>query len=1046
MFSQLLALVDEVAVDTATRGALKDDTTFKGLRDVIKKCNKVLEEMLVRRERRYTLFFRLIQPDDVQDIERIKSWNDKVEKAVGAVTESQSENETDNTDSESDASSIASSSTANSKGGVFARGRQLLPVAGRVRARRATPTPSLRMRAQNKDDKENDSDSGNAGDDGFAASTPVTQNNLAALQRSLHVNDKQGAMPTVLANAVKDDSAKSQLASQQQVKPKDELVDVIRGLRMEKMKNLEAGGQDSDLAALKPDWRPKAEIPSSVPKLPIEYIHRHRLMKQVVSCLLEQTGAGPRDVDEESTDNAFITAITSRHGDKAGNGKTILAVAAIQTVEVRERFSDGIAWIQLGRGPLTERDIRRLYEELYRQLISKDSDLEYDIEDENQDKMDEIPSQGSSFEGSEKNSNSGKGDGNEGTTEESRKQRMAELAEKRRRFQGGDIEGIKEDIGRLLAKKKVLICLDDVWRVEDAKWFIFDNQVLNGQAQKRGRRQNPDEEEYPGRILMTTRTPSLLGPGLVQEVFVRILSEHEAVKLLLSTAGRRPYGGKNSTVFNQAKLIVKGCGNSPLAVRLAGSMLRHSSRSWSLTSPAWTSLIHQCRLNLEEASQLRSFINAVNRVVDLSFFTVADVRTRIALRRCFVAFAMAFRDNDWMLCGKGIPKSVVLRVFKTIISSDEGFKEISTSGILTMLEKLNLIERARHGISSRTAAPKMPMVKKQTTRSSSQDDSDSDWDDEDEGTVNRVQQLFVMHDSLKAVAEEMANRSTPSLSPDVDDFTSFLGKIEEERKISRESSSLWTAPLRFLAQQLVAGNSPLKGGIRDVDAHKLVVSALLNVGDGVGRSGSVSEALRAGEVDMALISGGARMEEYLGAFLPSHLMRCEAFSSAAEILSDSHFIGRRVQSLGIVEATSRQVADLQELRRVAGNVSFTIPSRQIDANAPKKNGGPTAHATPVTTDAKDTETAMVKTDVNSVVRDGSRIIIDEVYRVAHRPDGSIDSLGMAMCLASVGEGLLKSRQPRDAMLRLEEAVGIYRNLLGPFHTYVRKTLPAPLHL
>ena len=1013
-------------MDTATRGALKDDTTFKGLRDVIKKCNKVLEEMLVRRERRYTLFFRLVQPGDQKDVERIKSWNDKVERAVGAVTESQSESEADNTDTESDASSIASNSTASSKGGVFARGRQLLPVAGRVRARRATPTPSLRRRAQNKNDKENDSDSGNAGDDGFAASTPVTHNNLAALQRSLQTNEKQGAgMPTGLANAVKDDPSRSQLAAQQQVKPKDELVDVIRGLRMEKMKNRETGAQDSELAALKPDWRPKAEIPSSVPKLPTEYIHRHRLMKQVVSCLLEQTGAGPRDVDEESSDSAFITAITSRHGDKAGNGKTILAVAAIQTVEVRERFSDGIAWIKLGRGPLAESDIRRLYEELYKQLISRNLDQDDDIDDENPDKMDELPSRGSSFENSDKDAASG-GDGmngNAGSGEDSRKQRMAEIAERRRRFQGGDIEGIKEDIGRLLVGKKVLICLDDVWRVEDAKWFIFDNQILNGQSIKKSRK--PDEDENPGRILMTTRTPSLLGPGLVQEVFVRILSEHEAVKLLLSTAGRRPYGGKNSTVFNQAKLIVKGCGNSPLAVRLAGSMLRHSSRSWSLSSPAWTSLIHQCRLNLEEASQLRSFINAVNRVVDLSFFTVSDVRTRIVLRRCFVAFAIAFRDNDWLLSGHGIPKSVVLRVFKTIISSDEGFKDISTSGILTMLEKLNLIESARHGYSSRTAASRIPLVRRQNTRSSSQDDSDSDWDDEDEGTVNRVQQLFVMHDSLKAVAEEMANRSTPSLSPDADDFTSFLGKIEEERKISRESSSLWTAPLRFLAQQLVAGNSPLKGGIQDVDAHKLVVSALLNVGDGIGRSGSVSEALRAGQVDMSMMSGAARMEEYLGAFLPYHLIRCEAHSSAAEVLSDSHFIGRRVHALGIVEATSRQVADLQELRRVAGNATFAIPSRQAEVISEKKSGG-NAGAEP----------SMMKFDVNSVVRDGSRIIIDEVYRVAHRQDGSIDSLGMAMCLAAVGEGLLKARQPRDAMLRLEEAVGIYRNLLGPFHTYV----------
>jgi hypothetical protein len=357
--SQLLALVDEVAVDTATRGALKDDTTFKGLRDVIKKCNKVLEDMLVRRERRYTLFFRLVMPEDAKDIERIKTWNDRVEKAVGAVTEGHGDGTgtPDATDSESDASSITSASTASSKGSVFSRGRQLLPVAGRVRARRATPTPSLRRRAS---DKENDQDS-NAAEDGFAASTPVTSGNLAALQNSFQGKERQGPIPSGLSVSNSSTSSKQHLAPQPQMAPRDELVDVIRGLRMEKMKNRE-GTQESDLQALKPDWRPKADIPSSVPKLPTEYIHRHRLMKQVVSCMLDQSaGSGPRDTDDELSDSiSVITSITSRHGDKAGNGKTILAVAAIQTVEVRERFSDGIAWIQLGRGPLAEKDIRRL--------------------------------------------------------------------------------------------------------------------------------------------------------------------------------------------------------------------------------------------------------------------------------------------------------------------------------------------------------------------------------------------------------------------------------------------------------------------------------------------------------------------------------------------------------------------------------------------------------------------------------------------------------------------------------------------------------------
>jgi hypothetical protein len=760
--------VDEVAVDTATRGALKDDTTFKGLRDVIKKCNKVLEDLLVRRERRYTLFFRLCEPMDSKEVERIKAWNDKVEKAVGAVTESQSETEESGTDTESDASSIHNPSDASAsssgKGSVFSRGRQMLPVAGRVRARRATPTPTLRRRAnQNQNNIKGGSGNGShesgsqgsAADDGFAVSTPaVTQGNLAALQEALQTNNnktKGGMIPNIngLVGGGASKNNRPELEAQPpQIKPKDELVDVIRGLRLEKIKNREGTPAD-DLAELKPDWRPKADIPSAVPKLPIEYIHRHRLMKQVVSSMLDQQheGGTSQDNNNNMPGVPIITAITSRHGDKAGNGKTILAVAAIQSVEVRERFSDGIAWIVLGRGPLSERDIRRLYEELYRQLIIKGND-HLDDDDDNgslgdMDKRDEIPSRGSSFESNSntENKNNDKSRNKTAQNNQAQKARLVALVEIRRRFQSGDIEGIKEELGRLLSNRKVLICLDDVWKVEDAKWFIFDNQMLNGT--KPPRKVKNTVEAYPSRVLLTTRTPNLLGPGLVNEVFVRILSEHEAVKLLLSTSGRRPYGGKTSAVFNQAKLIVKGCGNSPLAVRLAGSMLRHSNKSWNISSPAWSSLIHQCRLNLEEASQLRSFVNAVIRVVDLSFFTVQDVRTRVALRRCFVAFAMAFRDNDWVLSGKGIPQSVVLRVFRTIISSDPLAKYISEALILDMLEKLNLIERARHGIHTR------PIFRDTNKDNGSESDYEND---ESEPTINSGnQQMFVMHDSVRLV-------------------------------------------------------------------------------------------------------------------------------------------------------------------------------------------------------------------------------------------------------------------------------------------------------
>ena len=237
---QLLALVDEVAIDTATRGALKDDTTFKCLRDVIKKCNKVLEGMLVRRERRYTLFFRLVQASEPKEIAKIKSWNSKVEKAIGSVADSATGNET--SESESDAGSVMSSASessasaaSSSRGGsILSRGRQLLPSAGRVRSRRATPTPTLRNRG-------GASEGSSSAEDGFAAGTPVTKGNLALLQKSMSKEEiENGIKNSIPALMPAPPPNQPQFANTAKaIEPKDELIDVIRGLRTEKIQKRE---------------------------------------------------------------------------------------------------------------------------------------------------------------------------------------------------------------------------------------------------------------------------------------------------------------------------------------------------------------------------------------------------------------------------------------------------------------------------------------------------------------------------------------------------------------------------------------------------------------------------------------------------------------------------------------------------------------------------------------------------------------------------------------------------------------------------------------
>jgi tetratricopeptide (TPR) repeat protein len=732
-------------------------------------------------------------------------------------------------------------------------------------------------------------------------------------------------------------------------------------------------------------------------------------MKQVVSCLLDEAEA-PKSEDGYEM-NTAITCVTSRHGDKAGNGKSTLSVAVIQTVEVRERFADGIAWLKLGRGPLSEHDIRRLYEELYRQLIIKEADVEAGTmtEDNSQSQFQESMA---SFRSE---------------VSEARVDRMVDRVDSARRFQGGDLEGIKEDLARMIVRRNILICLDDVWRVEDVKWFIFETPS-----------HSVPPRESPYKILVTTRIPGLLGNGTVQEVFVRILSEHEAVKLLLSTAGRRPYGGRNSAVFNQSKMIVKGCGNSPLGILLVGSMLRQSSRNWNINSPVWLGVFNQCSLNLEEAAQMRSFKNAFTRIVDMSFFTIDDPYERVALRRCFVLFAMAFRQNDWMLSGRGIPQSVVLKFFETTISAGPSCDDkIDPHSLLEILENLKLIQRARHSVTpptTRTRSDSASVSSHGNANGDKSEKSDSDWDEFDEIPKRKVQQFYTMHDSLKAVAEKMAERHLPCFTPADDQFTFYADKISEESKIVSGDTPSWPSPLRFLFQQLKPEtNTRESKQLTEEQVHELVATSLVGGGDGKALSkSSISEAMRANQISMQQLEGGGKFEEYAMAFLPEHLMHARAHSSAAELLVNTDFVCRRVFVLGIIEATSRQVADILDLRSSAGKGVGKKPTPNESVSSPQSQK-PGAKG-----DANDGDST-VTFDVDSTVCDASRVIVDEVYKVTNSM-GSSDSLGMATCLATVGECLLKCRQPRDAMLRLEEAVSIYRGVLGPYHVYVAHAL------
>lgn len=1038
----LLAVVDEVALDTATRGALKEDSKFKVLRDTIKKCNKsVLETMLVRRERKYTLFYRLVSPNDEKEIAAMKKWNSKVEKALGAVTEPSDGSASGGEHSDDEYSTVSgNSSSSNSKSNkakkmpspsIFItsakssssdnRGRaSTLPAAGKVRARRATPTPRLRQQNLISD---GDSTDGSAAEDGFNVTTRPASKSGLLLPQQLATGEQQFVPGTQHGNS---------LSFVKPVKAKDELVDVIRGIKVEKdiLKKNEGGRNDP--ADLKPNWIPKADIPATVPKLAPEYIHRHRLMKQAVNSLLGSTGADsdPSEEPIKQSDNCFITSITSRHSDKVGNGKTTLAVAAIQTVEVRERFSDGIAWIKLGKKALTEKDIRSLYENIYEQLFSKPAKASESTPLVESDIANGVIT-------TKSNGTSANKIKNESTGETGLPLSSPTVHNNRNRFQFGELEGIREDLSEMICNKKILLCLDDVWRAEDACWFLFVQRDVNAKAtRRRGDAQKENEErssepkktEHHFKVLITTRFSALLGPGMAQEVFVRILTEHEAVKLLIAASGKRAQGGKSCAVVSEAKTVVKGCGNSPLAIKVAGGLLRKNDR-WTLYSTEWKLLVSLSKSCLTEATQLRSFSKAFGRIVDLCFSSLEDKSERAALRRCFVMFAVIF-DSDISAWGRCIPENVVLGLFSTIQAvkpfapDNSDAQMMSPSHLLHTLEKMNLLEKTRI-TSCETDSCYEQSVALDTTNQN-REQKTVVW------SKKKVNEFvgYCMHDAIAEIAHEMSERNTPSFAPPDECPEEQLG-------------SNWSTPLRTAAKYLVqiAQRLDHKNASMAVNQFHVFIVASLTGGWTVNSGKPLISSIQYG----ASLKPG--VEEYLVSYLPSHLIKAKALASVANVLLDPIFIAHRVESMSPIDATRQHVADLVEFRR---SLSKSSSKKKAANSSAAKNSQETRSPDASDADkeyniASSENEAIEDTsrlDVGSVLRDACKHMLDEVYKVDSRKFTSVSSasLNMAICLSTLGEGLLKCRQPRDAMLRLEEAVGLYRGLLGPYHIDVARAL------
>lgn len=150
------------------------------------------------------------------------------------------------------------------------------------------------------------------------------------------------------------------------------------------------------------------------------------------------------------------------------------------------------------------------------------------------------------------------------------------------------------------------------------------------------------------------------------------------------------------------------------------------------------------------------------------------------------------------------------------------------------------------------------------------------------------------------------------------------------------------------------------------------------------------------------------VEEYIAENIPLHLIRAKMLKRASEFLVDPDFCRRRVTALGSIESTRRHVSDLIELRR---------------AHASKNTGkSPSDWGF----------------DVVEAIQDGSACIINEVARLS---DG-VKKVNNAICLSTIGEGLAKARQPKDALQRFEEAAALYRELLGEVDIDVARAVSA----
>jgi NB-ARC domain len=178
------------------------------------------------------------------------------------------------------------------------------------------------------------------------------------------------------------------------------------------------------------------------------------------------------------------TLVVSAIAGLGGIGKSVLATAIVLDREVQARFEDGILWVTLGQNP---------------DLLSLLGDW------------------------------------------------IRELDKSREAFSANTLEAAARYLGTLLAERRMLLVVDDVWNAAHAEWFRVGGIGC--------------------RVLVTTREARLEGAEYHE---LDLMTEDEAIELVRQKLGQRWQSAQEAEVIAFANLL----GRLPLALDLAANQVR----------------------------------------------------------------------------------------------------------------------------------------------------------------------------------------------------------------------------------------------------------------------------------------------------------------------------------------------------------------------------------------------------------------------------------------------------------------------------------------